>query len=52
MTFNGKEYDKNWLSHRELMKGAIIDFKMVASPNLTRGVEEKDYPYSFSKEKK
>jgi predicted alpha-1,2-mannosidase len=50
--FNGKEYPKNWLSHRELMKGAVIDFKMTAAPNMKRGVKDKDFPYSFSKEEK
>ena len=28
VTFNGKPYPESWLSHRELMKGAVIDFKM------------------------
>jgi predicted alpha-1,2-mannosidase len=52
MTFNGKDYDKNWLSHRELMKGATLDFKMGNQPNLKRGIDDKDFPYSFSNEKK
>jgi len=52
ITFNGKEYSKNWLSHRELMRGATINFKMTNKPNLKRGIEEKDFPYSFSDERK
>ena len=51
-SFNGKEYSKNWLSHSELMKGAVIDFKMGATPNKQRGTDEKDSPYSFSNEGK
>jgi len=50
--FNGKDYAKNWLSHTELMKGAKIDFKMGATPNKQRGINEADFPYSFSKEKR
>lgn len=26
--WNGKDYPNSWLSHREMMKGAVIDFKM------------------------
>jgi predicted alpha-1,2-mannosidase len=51
-SFNGKEYSKNWLSHSELMRGAVIDFKMGAMPNIKRGISEEDFPYSFSREKK
>jgi len=52
MTFNGKEYSKNWLSHSELMKGATVNFKMGDKPNMKRGIEAKDFPYSFSNERK
>ncbi|MDP2336608.1 MAG: GH92 family glycosyl hydrolase [Bacteroidota bacterium] len=48
--FNGKEYSKNWLSHHDLMKGAVIDFEMSATPNKEKGISEKDFPYSFSNE--
>jgi predicted alpha-1,2-mannosidase len=51
MTVNGKQYSKNWLSYTELMKGAVIDFKMGAKPNKQRGISEGDFPYSFSREK-
>jgi predicted alpha-1,2-mannosidase len=52
MTLNGKPYSKNWLSHQELMQGAILNFTMSASPNKQRGVKPEDFPYSFSTEKK
>jgi len=51
-SFNGKEYSKNWLSHSELMKGAKIDFKMGTTPNTQRGINDGDFPYSFSNEVK
>ncbi len=46
--YNGLDYSKNWLSHKELMKGANIDFEMIDSPNKLRGAKEMDFPYSFS----
>ena len=52
MTINGKPYSRNWLSHKELMKGATLNFKMGAKPNKVRGTKEEDFPYSFSTEKK
>ncbi|PVY43731.1 GH92 family glycosyl hydrolase [Pontibacter virosus] len=51
MRLNGKSYDKNWLSHSELLKGAAIDFQMTNSPNKQRGTKEGAYPYSLSREK-
>jgi len=52
MSINGKPYSKNFLSHSELMKGAIINLKMGATPNKKRGTNLEDLPYSFSNEKK
>ena len=49
VTYNGKPYDFNWLSHSALMKGAVIDLGMSATPNKSRGVKEVDFPYSFSR---
>ncbi|MFT3920104.1 GH92 family glycosyl hydrolase [Cloacibacterium sp.] len=48
--FNEKNYTKNWLSHEELMKGAKINFKMGPKPNEERGINDSDFPYSFSNE--
>ncbi|WP_111307275.1 GH92 family glycosyl hydrolase [Confluentibacter sediminis] len=50
MRYNGKTYTKNWLSHKELVKGAVIDFDMSDKPNKERGVSKEDYPYSLSNE--
>lgn len=50
MTFNGKSYSKNWLSHKELMKGAEIDFDMIDEPNKNRGINKEDFPFSLSNE--
>jgi putative alpha-1,2-mannosidase len=51
LTLNGKAYSKNWLSHSELQKGAVINFDMIAEPNKNRGSKKEDFPYSLSTEK-
>lgn len=50
LKLNGKTYSKNWLSHKELMKGATLDIEMAATPNKERGTKENDVPYSLSNE--
>jgi predicted alpha-1,2-mannosidase len=50
MYFNGQLYDKNWISHKALMRGATMSFKMRDKPCYTRGTSSSAYPYSFSDE--
>ena len=50
LKWNGKEYTKNYLSHSELMKGAVLDFDMKEEPNKNRGIKDSDLPFSLSKE--
>jgi predicted alpha-1,2-mannosidase len=50
LNVNLRPYSKNWLSHKELMSGAVLDFQMDNKPNKERGSQEKDFPYSMSKE--
>jgi predicted alpha-1,2-mannosidase len=51
MLYNGKPYSRNWLSHKELMQGATLNFNMAATPNKTRGTKPVDFPYSLSTDK-
>jgi len=51
LTINGKAYDKNWLSHKSLVEGEIINFDMSAQPNKQRGIKDEDFPYSLSNDK-
>ncbi|GAB3905889.1 GH92 family glycosyl hydrolase [Mucilaginibacter boryungensis] len=51
LSYNGKPYDLNWLSHSALQKGAVINIKMSAIPNKQRGIKDADVPYSLSTEK-
>ncbi len=50
MTFNGSEYTKNYLTHKDLNNGGRLEFKMSTQPNYQRGTSAEDAPYSFSKE--
>ena len=48
MRLNGKEYGKNYLTHRDLVNGANIKITMGDEPAMNRGVEPDAYPYSFT----
>ena len=50
--YNGKKYDKNYLNHSLLIKGAKIRFDMDSHPNYKRGTEPDSFPYSFSDKEK
>jgi predicted alpha-1,2-mannosidase len=52
VSFNGKPYGKNWLSHKAISQGATIDFNMSSAPNKKRGITEDAFPYSFSTQPK
>jgi len=45
---NGKTYSPNWLSHKALMQGAVINVGMGATPNKNQGTQDKDFPFSLS----
>ena len=49
---NGKEYTKNYVTHADLMDGAVMHIDMSSCPNKQRGVQDSDLPYSFSRELK
>src|SRR6195952_3432010 len=44
LTYNGKPYDLNYLTHGTLMQGAVLNFNMSAKPNKQRGTKEADFP--------
>ncbi|WP_028296705.1 GH92 family glycosyl hydrolase [Olivibacter sitiensis] len=48
LKWNGKAYGKNWLSHSELLKGAVLEFDMRDSTNTKRGTDRMDFPFSLS----
>lgn len=52
ISVNGKPYSKNYFIHETLSNGAVINYKMSPFANKNRGINEVDYPYSFSSELK
>ena len=48
---NGQESTRNYLKHADLLQCGTIEFKMGSHPNLNRGINDDDAPYSFSKMK-
>ena len=49
MLLNGKSYQHNYLDMRSLMQGTQITYRLSEQPNLQRGTQEEDVPYSFSR---
>ena len=50
INLNGKSWDKNYITHKELLKGGKLDFTMSSQPDKTRGTTKESWPYSMSKE--
>jgi predicted alpha-1,2-mannosidase len=48
---NGQAYTKNWIDQTMLMRGGEFRLMMAAAPNMHKGVDAVDYPYSFSTDK-
>lgn len=46
---NGKPYSKLFITHDDLLKGAVIEFEMSSTPNKKRGLNPADKPYSLTK---
>jgi predicted alpha-1,2-mannosidase len=46
--FNGKQWNKNWIDHFDIMKGGILEMQMSPLPNKQRGVSSTAYPYSMN----
>lgn len=49
LTVDGKDYEKNYLTHSQLLNGVQINFDMVAQPNKQRATAPEDAPYSYSR---
>ena len=48
VTLNGQEITKLYLTHEQLMQGGELVFEMGSEPNLNRGLNATDKPYSLS----
>ncbi len=49
---NGKVYTQNYLAHKTIQDGGVLNLEMSKEPNLNRGIEKEDFPYSMSNELK
>jgi len=47
--FNGKTYEKNFITHNDINKGGTLKLEMSNKPNMQRGLAEDDKPFSLSK---
>ena len=48
-TLNGKNYNANFIKHSDLVNGGILKLEMSSVPNVNRGLEKTDKPFSLSK---
>ncbi len=51
ITLDGAVYDKNYITHTDLLKGGKLQFDMSKTPNKSRGTSPASFPYSFSNRK-
>ena len=48
LKLNGVSYDKMYITHEDILKGGVLEFKMASSPNKRRGLSAEDKPYSLT----
>jgi predicted alpha-1,2-mannosidase len=51
INLDGIVYDKNYITHTNLLKGGKIEFDMTKVPNKSRGTSTESFPYSFTNDK-
>lgn len=47
--FNGKPYDKLYLTYSDVMSGGTLEFVMDSKPNRRRGLKDNEKPYSMTR---
>jgi predicted alpha-1,2-mannosidase len=50
ISLNGKTWDKNYITHEDLLKGGTLGFTMTNQPDKTRRTSKESWPYSMSRE--
>ena len=48
-TLNGKKFDKNFITHQELLNGGNLTLEMSDQPERSRGLGDENKPFSLSK---
>lgn len=49
LRLNNENYDRNFITHEDLLKGGILMFEMDTVPNRQRGISERSFPPSMSR---
>ncbi len=49
IALNGKNLNRNYITHDELVKGGLLRFMMQADPDLKRGTDDEAFPWSMSR---
>lgn len=47
-TLNGKKYNHNFITHSDLVNGGTLKLEMAAQPEITRGLDAADKPFSLT----
>lgn len=50
VVLNGESYNKNYLTHDNILNGGKLIFNMAEEPNKNRGINKDSFPYSMSVE--
>jgi len=50
-SLNGVPLEKNWIDYQDIMKGGELKFHMSSRPNMERGANEADRPFSLTRMK-
>ncbi|MDN3656865.1 GH92 family glycosyl hydrolase [Ferruginibacter paludis] len=48
-SLNGKVYTKNFLTHSDITNGGVLKLEMADKPEINRGLQEEDKPFSLTK---
>ena len=48
LRINGRDYDKNYITHSDILQGGVWEYRMSASPNKRRGISPDSRPYSLT----
>ena len=48
-SFNGQNYNHNFITHSDLIKGGVLKLEMNDKPNKSRGISNQDKPFSLTK---
>ena len=49
---NNKSFTQNYITYQDLINGGTLDLEMSSTPNISRGINESDKPFSLSSKNK